>query len=166
MQCWCFAGTAIFKLINVFWIYKRTEYALQKSKRGRTACLNVRARTIRYSHRADKENQPQRNKPAGQGHTGIRFAGSLQQREVENGFELGIGMRMPGLERMRVHNNNAIHHVGVGEQRNAAPVGCEYKQQGHACESVFPCQQSAHSEVITNTLNNESQPHYGYGLQS
>ena len=39
--------------------------------------------TIRYSHRADKENQSQRNKPAGQGHTGVRFAGSLQQREVE-----------------------------------------------------------------------------------
>lgn len=115
--------------------------------------MSVRARTIRYSHRADKENQSQRNKPAGQGHTGVRFAGSLQQREVENGFELGIGMCMPGLERMRVHNNNAIHHVRVSEQRNAAPVGCEYKQQGHACESVFLCQQSAHCEVITNTLS-------------
>lgn len=46
-------------------------------------------------------------------------------------------MGMFSVIRVRVHHNNPIHHMGMGEQCYAAPVKSEQNQKRDSCYSIF-----------------------------
>ena len=46
-------------------------------------------------------------------------------------------MGMFSVIRVRVHHNNPIHHMGMGEQCYAAPVKSEQNQKRDYCYSIF-----------------------------
>lgn len=46
-------------------------------------------------------------------------------------------MSMFSFIRMRMHNNNPIHHMGMGEQSYAAPVKSKQNQQIDSCYAIF-----------------------------
>ena len=48
--------------------------------------------------------------------------------EEKNSLSLTLSVQMTGFGRMRMHNDNPVHHMRVGKQRNSSPIRQE--QQG------------------------------------
>ena len=49
--------------------------------------------------------------------------------KIENGFQLHLCMLMLALEWMGMHNDDTIHHMRVGKQRNPSQIGNEQQRE-------------------------------------
>ena len=52
-----------------------------------------------------------------------------ERGKIENGFQLHLCMLMLALEWMGMHNDNTIHHMRVGKQRNSSQIGNEQQRE-------------------------------------
>ena len=49
--------------------------------------------------------------------------------EKKDRFGLALGVLMTGFEGMRVHNDDPVHHMRVGEQRDSSPIRQEQQRK-------------------------------------
>lgn len=96
---------------------------------GRGPQTNAVVRPTQAETRCTRHNQQaQQGTEAGNGNKQHRNGGSHIMVEEKDRFGLALGVLMTGFEGMRVHNDDPVHHMRVGEQRDSSPIRQE--QQG------------------------------------
>ena len=100
-----------------------------KKRRGST---QVNAATKLYTldaFRGRNAQYTQQNKENRRGNRKRRKGRGDERGKIENGFQLHLCMPMLPLEWMGMHNDNAIHHMRVGKQRNSSQIGNEQQRE-------------------------------------
>ena len=112
-------------------IPQRNRHNLSDSKKGRGSA-QTDAATRLYTlnaFRGRHAQYTQQNKENRRGNRKRRKGRGNERGKIENGFQLHLCMPMLPLEWMGMHNDNAIHHMRVGKQRNSSQIGNEQQRE-------------------------------------
>ena len=112
-------------------IPQRNRHNLSDSKKGRgSAQANTATKLYTLdAFRGKNAQYTQQNKENRRGNRKRRKGRGNERGKIENGFQLHLCMPMLPLEWMGMHNDNAIHHMRVGKQRNSSQIGNEQQRE-------------------------------------
>ena len=94
-----------------------------KKRRGSTQANAATKLYTLDAFRGRNAQYTQQNKENRRGNRKRRKGRGNERGKIENGFQLHLCMPMLPLEWMGMHNDNAIHHMRVGKQRNSSQIG-------------------------------------------
>lgn len=100
----------------------------KRERRSAEADDFIRIATLDVFRRKDTQHTQQDKK-----HRCGRIRYAKRRREErgkkEDGLRFGLGVLMFSFERVGVRNNHTIHHMRVGEQRDASQIGYEQQRE-------------------------------------
>ena len=100
-----------------------------KKRRGSTQANTATKLYTLDAFRGKNAQYTQQNKENRRGNRKRRKGRGNERGKIENGFQLHLCMPMLPLEWMGMHNDNAIHHMRVGKQRNSSQIGNEQQRE-------------------------------------
>ena len=100
-----------------------------KKRRGSTQANTSTKLYTLDAFRGKNAQYTQQNKENRRGNRKQRKGRGDERGKIENGFQLHLCMLMLSLEWMGMHNDNTIHHMRVGKQRNSSQIGNEKQRE-------------------------------------
>ena len=100
-----------------------------KKRRGSTQANTSTKLYTLDAFRGKNAQYTQQNKENRRGNRKQRKGRGDERGKIENGFQLHLCMLMLSLEWMGMHNDNTIHHMRVGKQRNSSQIGNEQQRE-------------------------------------
>lgn len=100
-----------------------------KKRRGSTQANAATKLYTLDAFRGKNAQYTQQNKENRRGNRKRRKGRGNERGKIKNGFQLHLCMLMLALEWMGMHNDNAIHHMRVGKQRNSSQIGNEQQRE-------------------------------------
>lgn len=100
-----------------------------KKRRGSTQANTSTKLYTLDAFRGENAQYTQQNKENRRGNRKQRKGRGDERGKIENGFQLHLCMLMLSLEWMGMHNDNTIHHMRVGKQRNSSQIGNEQQRE-------------------------------------